>query len=270
MKNVNSCVENPNDNFVEKLKEIFSRRSEKNSKYSLRAFARDLQIEPSLLSKIMRGLYPLTEAMLQRIARRLGLSEEEIANLVQEFRLQNKALEEGKAEKANTFFPIAIDHLKYISESYHIDLLALIETVDFKNDIGWIANRLDLSEEKVKDAFDRLVRLGYIVLNEQKVTLGKPQYSTLGFPSTSDSLKQMQATSLEQAIKALFKVPLNERSQSTLTFAVDMKLIPKIIDEINSFRRKINKLASVEGKRPTEVYHLSLSLYPVTTRNNRR
>lgn len=49
------------------------RRVDKNSAYSLRAFAKNLQIEPSLLSKILSGKHNLSHAMLLRLCEKLHL-----------------------------------------------------------------------------------------------------------------------------------------------------------------------------------------------------
>lgn len=71
----------PNCSFVKLLNEVFQKRIARNPKYSLRAFARDLNLEPSLLSKILRNHYPINESMLRRVATSLDYSYAEIEKL---------------------------------------------------------------------------------------------------------------------------------------------------------------------------------------------
>src|SRR4051812_21328836 len=52
-------------------------RCQRNSRYSLRAFARDLGISAPRLSKILNGRHGLSVEAASEIARRLGLSESE-------------------------------------------------------------------------------------------------------------------------------------------------------------------------------------------------
>lgn len=55
------------------LKQQLVLRQEKNSKYSLRAFARDVQVSPSTISKIMNEKYITSDKMLHEIVEYLNL-----------------------------------------------------------------------------------------------------------------------------------------------------------------------------------------------------
>lgn len=59
------------------LHEHFQARCERNRYYSLRAFARDIEIFPSDLSKVLRGVDRLSPKACQRIARALKLDDEQ-------------------------------------------------------------------------------------------------------------------------------------------------------------------------------------------------
>ncbi|MEN0059925.1 MAG: TIGR02147 family protein [Bdellovibrio sp.] len=250
--------------FVALLNEEFSRRVDKNSKYSLRAFARDLQIEPSLLSKILRGQHGLTLDMLQRLSRGLGFSEEKVQSYAEIFLAEKKRSLEAKRDKSSFFSPLALDHLSYLSDWYHLGILTLLELPGAQLDTCWMAQRLNISEEEAQDAFERLIRLGYVVVEGENFRLAQPQYSTANIPSTNEALQKMQTQFLEKAIGAIGEVPYHQRGQATLTFSLDPKLLPKLKDEIMQFLQKVNTRASTENRVPSEVYNLSVSLYPVT------
>ncbi len=60
------------------LQDELEKRCKKNPRFSLRAFARTLEVEPSALSKILHGKRALTPKMLMRMASHLGLPEQDI------------------------------------------------------------------------------------------------------------------------------------------------------------------------------------------------
>jgi transcriptional regulator with XRE-family HTH domain len=60
------------------LQDELEKRCKKNPRFSLRAFARTLDVEPSALSKILHGKRSLTPKMLLRMASQLGLPDNEI------------------------------------------------------------------------------------------------------------------------------------------------------------------------------------------------
>lgn len=63
------------------IRRVFEHRREKNGSYSLRAFARDIDLSPSFLSLFLNGKKNLSLNSAYRIGRRLGLEPEEQAAL---------------------------------------------------------------------------------------------------------------------------------------------------------------------------------------------
>jgi transcriptional regulator with XRE-family HTH domain len=69
----------PNQDFRQYLREELARRCQKNTQFSLRGFARMLEIEPSSLSKLLNGKRRITEAMLVRLAQKLNIPGADLA-----------------------------------------------------------------------------------------------------------------------------------------------------------------------------------------------
>ncbi len=59
------------------LQQTLFSKQQKNRRYSLRAFARDLKISPSFLSEVLNGKYGISKQLAGQIADRLGFSSEE-------------------------------------------------------------------------------------------------------------------------------------------------------------------------------------------------
>src|SRR5688572_27201459 len=64
-------------NYRSFLKSVLADRISRNPKYSLRALARQLEVSPTLLSKVNRGEKNLSVQNAQNVSYRLNLSERE-------------------------------------------------------------------------------------------------------------------------------------------------------------------------------------------------
>ncbi len=64
--------------FIKKLQEELRIRQLKNSRYSLRTFSRDLDVNYSILSRVMNNKIPYTKKLLLKIAETLPLQHDEV------------------------------------------------------------------------------------------------------------------------------------------------------------------------------------------------
>ena len=62
---------------------------------------------------------------------------------------------------------------------------------------------------------------------------------------------------------------MERRDQTSMTMAIDTKLLPQAKEKIKKFRRDMDRLLQSSDTKD-EVYHLSVSLYPVTKTTDRR
>ena len=58
------------------------RRLQHNSRYSQRAFARDLKLSPGALSEILHGKRPITAKLVFKLQKSLGLNPVEVHHLL--------------------------------------------------------------------------------------------------------------------------------------------------------------------------------------------
>lgn len=59
------------------LQQLLCSKQQKNGRYSLRAFARDLKISPSFLSEVLNGKYGISRTLAKQIADRLHFDDSE-------------------------------------------------------------------------------------------------------------------------------------------------------------------------------------------------
>lgn len=76
--------------FCDFLNSEFIRRKNMNPRYSLRAYAKNLNVSSSLLSRLLKGKVPLSEKMLLRFSQPLKLTSEQMLNFLIDLNSFNK------------------------------------------------------------------------------------------------------------------------------------------------------------------------------------
>lgn len=235
------------------LQQEFLERLKRNPQYSLRSYAQFLGLNSGTLSQIFKGQRKMGPRMFKKLVHRLGLSPE----------LAQK-LDPSKAHSSDQYSQLSVDSFHVISDWYHFAILELIKTEDFQADAKWMAKRLSLTVTEVHLALERLERLQYIKKDDSRgYQVCENNLSTLSHDFTNAAFKKLQMQILTKAIEAVETIPLEQRLQTSLSIALNRDDLPKLKEMIHRFRREVNAfLESHESKQ--DVYHFSVSLYPVT------
>jgi hypothetical protein len=122
----------PTVTFRTVLNTELARRRAANRRYSLRSFARDLAVDHSTLSQILRGTRRLTGRNVRAFGRRLRLPAPEIAELC--------ALENESA------------------------VLAALDRPNFKADSRWVATVVGIPLDQVNVTLQRLLRKRIVIM----------------------------------------------------------------------------------------------------------
>lgn len=247
----------PNSDFRLFLQQEFIKRCKKNPRYSLRAFAKTLSIQPSPLSAILRGKRPITAKMKTRLGLTLGLSLEEL----KEYDSSSSA-----RKQQNEFQQLTIDNYAIISDWYHYAILELIRVKSFKSNVNYISKALNISETEVQIAIERLQRVGLLEIKKNGKfidTTANGLATNIHQDLTSSASKKLQKQILEKAIMALLELPTSVRSQTSMTMAINPIDLPEAKKRIQEFRRDMCAFFE-KNKNPTQVYNLGVSLYPIT------
>lgn len=240
------------------LADELAKRCKQNSRYSLRAFARSLNVTPSALSMYLSGKRTITARAAHLMARGLRLSPQETMQFVRSC----LGLTDVASPDADDFERMSLEIYEVISEWHYYAILSMTEIKGFTPRLSSIASRLGLSMVQVKVAAERLERLG--LLSRKGKTwkqTGKP-IKVENALSTS-ATRRFQRQILEKAIVSLENDPMEVRDITSMTFAMDPALVPFALDEIRKFRRGLMKQLENRGNS-TEVYNLAVQIYPVT------
>lgn len=242
----------------------FKRRKANNQLYSLRAFAKTLDLPPGRLSEIFAGKRGITEALANRIADRMGLSPNQRKVLYPQPK-KPKELELPAKDPAE-YELLSEDEFETISDWYNFAFLNLIETEGFRSNISWIAKRLGISSAEVRDMLSRMHRLGLIEIKGKVIRKTQKDFrTTTDVPSAA--LRNFHNQALDQAKSALNEMAVEERDITSILFPADPDQLPEAKKLIQEFRYKMDRF--FEKSRCTEVYRLNIQLLPVTKREKK-
>lgn len=242
----------------EKLQSELIERARRNPKYSLRAFAKHLQVESSSLSQIINGKRPLTRKMCERLLSRLDIEPSEYDYFL------GKATSLKARKEFDSYATLDGDAFKVISDWYHYAILELTHVEGFQGDPKWIARVLGISVNEVHDAVRRLKRLNYLKVEKNGKWIDQlGDANNLGNQYTHAAFRKLQKQVLLKALDALEEIPYSERIQTSMTLPVSKARLEEAKRRTLSFVEEISEFLRA-GKTKDEVYHLGFSLYPVS------
>jgi uncharacterized protein (TIGR02147 family) len=248
------------------LRHELESRCERNPRYSLRSFARDLGVTSSRLSEVLRGRYGLSRDSATQMAKRLGWSNQEIDHFgdlvdLQHARSRQKKLAaQGRLSAYNPQYRLlTADSFRVIADWYHYAILELTTLVGFKSDTKWIARRLGISLHLARGAIARLKRLGLLVDEKGNFRAAEGfTASPSGVPS--DALKKFHRQLLEKAVSALYLQSVEERDFAHMVLAIDRARLPEAKEELKRFRRHFDAKFGASPSR-NDVYCLGLTFF---------
>ncbi len=246
-----------NAGFRRYLQDELVKRAKKNPSFSIRAFARQLQVEPSALAQILGEKRKLTDRMCERLAARLGLSPRKVQTLMKRELV-------GAEDSFRGFKRIQEDAFRVIADWYYYAILELTRTVDFQGNINWIAQTLGLSTAEAHTAVERLKRLGYLKINEQGAwvdAMGSAQ--NLGNEYSAPAFREHQKQLLKKAIEAIDQVDYAERVQSSMVLSGSRERVAEAKQRILNFIEELDEFMK-SGSSREEVYTISVSLFPIS------
>ena len=246
--------------------EEFENRKRKNASYSLRAFARDLEISPASLSLILNGKQGLSLMKAKDIAQRLGLNAAEetlfctsVASAHAKSYIKRKEAKSNLESNDLKFTELSLEYFKIISDWEHFAILELTVLPEFKNDKKWIANRLGINADEVESVIKRLILLELLDLVDGKLIRAKGFFSTpSGIPNRS--LKKYHHQVLSKAQIALDTQSVEERDFSSVVFTMDQADLDWAKTEMAKFRKALVEKLSAK-KTKNRLYQVSMQIF---------
>ncbi len=240
------------------LNDSFSASRLKNPSYSLRAFAKRLGCSSSAISEILNGRRNISGKLAARYLGRLGVDpkkSQEILSLFPEKKGRNsrgtgvtaRAFKVGAEEMRNAL-QLQADTYAMIADWYHYGILNLVMTEGFKSDPLWIAHRLGLSVQEVKQALRRLLDLKFLRVTTNGEYKRCPESLMTSDDVPSFALRKAHGQHLHLAGRSLEEDPIDKRYFRFFTVALNLEHMEKLKEMIRDFTEKFCILAE-QGKK---------------------
>jgi transcriptional regulator with XRE-family HTH domain len=250
------------DHFRHWLQSEYMARVKKNPRYSLRAFARQLEMEPSTISQILRGKRQVSPKIIRKICEQLQVGPNRLQELL-------VAPSQSPIASQDRFALLTQDAFEVISEWYHFAILELASISNFALNPEQCAKALMITPAQSYFAFERLERLNLLTKHKGKYVKTKTLLTNFKNGMTSAAHKLLQKQILSMALEAIDTVPQNEKDITCMTMAINEEKLDEARDCIKKFRRDMCEFLE-EGER-SRVYNLAIQLYPIsksTKQNN--
>lgn len=244
------------------LENLLAEKIKKNPQFSLRAFARLVDVSPAVLSRILSGKRKLTFNLAVRIADALVLGPIERDTLYSFFMgAASEKSDEDRHEKE-----LSIDCFNAMKEWYHYGITQLLCIEAFQEDPKWIAKILSITELEAKLAIDRLLRLEIIDRDENGKLYRTATHLSTSTDIASAGIRHFQKQILEKSIESLERDDVSERDITSITIAINEDRIPEAKKEIMRFRKRMAEFLA-DGEK-TRVYNLGVHLIPLSKSTN--
>lgn len=237
---------------VDVLKSIFQRKVEKNHKYSLRAFARDLNLSPGRLSVILSG----KEEPGYRFIKKIQSSSVWDAKEKDMF---GEALQVSLGFGVNSIGPkMSLDEYESAdlnSVEVHT-ILTLLRTEGCNDNHEWMAKRLSIDVSEVDFAIAALLHHKIIEHKDKRYVQKIEGLICDEKGSNPKQIGKKYQTFLEQTVPRLMNQEKEHSLFGTLMVALDKEDIPRVKKLLQTTFKKIEAMAD-KSKR-TEVYNLTV------------
>ncbi len=271
------------------LRELFEERRSRNAAYSLSAFARDLGVSISVLSRTLNGRRPASLKLGLQISAALGLSQGQskaltasilhaapkAAKISKKLRtqLENETAQAGDWNGTPTYTTVELERFKSISNWYHLAILNLARLADFDSDPVAISARLGILSSEAKSAIDRMIALGLLVEDQD----GKLTRSNVSFyiqtQKSEVAMRRFHTQMMQKATEQLqdgSPEAFQKRLINGVTLACSSEQIETIKDKINEFQDSLIGFVAGSTNEPNQVYQFNVQLFPLTVSKNER
>ena len=241
---------------IDHLQKTFAERCRRNPQYSLRAFARALEIDSSTLSALLRRKRPLTAKQARKLIESLDIQDPALAQT-----LLLGAIGAPDSQSTPEYNELALEAAEVISSWEHYAILFLIEIDGFRATNHNIARKLNLPLGVVIECLTRCEKLG---LARQEGNVWKLITKNIAFTTNvpNQALKEVHKQYMQMAIDSLDKVSRENRDVSGITMAICSQKLPEASRMIQEFRRNLS--AFLESGPKDSVYRLNVQLFPLT------
>lgn len=250
--------------YREQIRSAFQKRHEANKNYSLRAFARDLQLDPGQLSSVLNGKKNISLSKASELSKKLFQNPREMLIFFHSVEYDLATTDESKNELLGKITKIRESHshrnsnisedeFEIISNWYNLPMLELAGIKEFKVDADSAAKYFGISKAEAAAGLQVLSRLGFAKKAGDYFERVKPVVTTTEIPSFGIRVFHQQM--IKKAIEALFGQSIKKRYFSGATLSFPSDKIDEVKKMVDDHEKKLVELAESYRNEPNQVVY---------------
>jgi uncharacterized protein (TIGR02147 family) len=253
--------------YIHKLKEILSQKQKENPYYSMRAYARDINVNSATLSQVLNGKRGLPFKRAYDVSQSLTLSPKEQTLFMESFHRSKTNIDKIQISDLDERFILDESYYAVIAEWEHYAVLEFFNFEYFEINTEFICEKLAISPLRAEVVLVNLMNSNLIVKDSSGEYIKAHDDIRTTEDISSNALRKSHKETLEIGINKLEEIEVKLRDFSTETIAVDLDKLPEAKTIIREFRQKMTALLR-DGKK-TDVFQLAIQFYPLTKIKNK-
>lgn len=259
------------------LKSEFEARLKRRPHYSLRAFARDIELSPSTVSDFLNGKLGFSRDRIFQLAKKLNLTavhrdhwidliESKYARDPETRKLSKIRAQARSMESKNR---LALEQFQFISEWQHFAILELLEISPSYHSVEAVAKALGLGIKVTRESLDRLEKLEMISIKSLPWKVSTEASVFGGNDVTNKALREFHSQALQKALTALESQSIEKREAQTIIFGISDEKLPEMKKELSKMMLNfVMKYADVPQSK-NAVYCMSSHLFSLMNKESK-
>ena len=256
------------------LRAVFALRLKNNPRYSIRAFAKHLDLSAGFVSLLLSGKKMLSATSALQIANilKLGGRQTDYFVLMLQKETAFDPIKQAKiVEKMQVLAPrtlthfLPVDSFQSIADWYHTTILELCTLWDGHLEPQKIADTLGIEKVTAQVALDRLLRLELLTVDchdqDHKKYQRTQKNVRIECQESNYALQQFHKEMLTRAIASVDEQTPQEKFIGSETLAIDPAILPEAADILEDAFQKILALNRQKSKQKKNVYHLGIQFF---------
>lgn len=239
------------EDFLQLITENFQQLKRRNPRYSLRAYAKKLEVSPGTLSEVMRAKLKLKPERMEKILYRLDIPVRRKNHLL---------LKMGKTAHHERQI-VSKEAALFLAPWPHRAALHFFDLETENLSAVELSQRLDISLAETKKCLNQLLKLELLEVNE-KGDFRRPQkiwHTTDG--ENNESVRLTHLSNFELEKKAYQAFDKDEKDFTAMMFAGNRAQLEHLRKEIRKLYEKT--ILTMENGPRDELYQISVSVYPI-------
>lgn len=256
--------------YLHLLNEDYQTRNKRNSSYSIRAYAKQLDINPGVLNQILNGKRGLPFQLAKKVIEKLKLTEKQEDLFMRSAFYSRQELDNLQKERSykNVFLMTEEEkYTKIMCEWEYYAFIALMDVHNFSDDLNWIASKLGVVPGRIEEIIAVLIGLKIIKKGDNTFLCDFDKIS-YGIDRDSEAFKTVQKNNMLIASKKIDQYANEICHFNSLTLSVQPKNIRQAKLLIDDFIVRITSL--LEDGEQVDVYKFCVQLFPISLTETER